>query len=95
MVALAKHMSHLKSIITIFLLSPVCTFRGIENIQAGIGTQAGLVIRDLSIFVGGIFSAFIINWKLALVVFTLFPVLSLLGGLNLRVRTCCMSALDQ
>ena len=61
-------------------------YRGIENIQAGIGTQAGLLIQDISIFISGIVWAFFINWKLAFVVLTMLPVLSVAAGLNVRVR---------
>ena len=74
---------------TIVLLHVFVNFisihRGIENIQAGIGTQAGLLIRDVTIFLVGIVWAFFINWKLAFVVFTLLPVVSLFGGLSVSV----------
>ena len=56
-----------------------------ENIQAGIGTQAGVLINDITIFLFGIVWAFFINWKLAFVVFTLLPVVSVLGGLGVTV----------
>ena len=56
-----------------------------ENIQAGIGTQAGVLIKDITIFIVGIMWAFFINWKLAFVVFTLLPVVSVLGGLGVSV----------
>ena len=61
------------------------THRGIENIQAGIETQAGVLIKDVTIFLVGIVWAFFINWKLAFVVFTLLPIVSVLGGLNVSV----------
>ena len=60
-------------------------YRGIENIQAGIGDQAGLMIRDISTFVGGMLWAFLLNWKLAIVVSALLPLVSMLSGLNIKV----------
>lgn len=66
------------------LLYPAC--RGIENIQAGIGVQAGNFLKDITIFVIGIVWAFFISWKLALVLLTLFPIVSFLGGLSISVR---------
>ena len=63
----------------------VLVCRSIENIQAGIGIQAGNVIRDITTFLFGIVWAFFINWKLALVVLVLLPIVSTLGGLNILV----------
>ena len=64
--------------------------RGTENIQAGIGDQAGLMIRDVSTFLGGILWAFFINWKLALVVFALLPVVSVMSAFNVKVSGAFM-----
>ena len=59
--------------------------RSIENIQAGIGIQVGIMLSDVTVFITGIVWAFTINWKLALVVLTLFPVLTFLSGVNIVV----------
>ena len=63
----------------------ICSNRSIENIQAGIGTQAGNVIRDVTTFIVGIVWAFTINWKLSLVVLTLLPFVSILTGIHALV----------
>lgn len=63
----------------------VSFYRGIENIQSGIGIQAGNFLKDVTIFIVGIVWAFVINWKLALVLLTLFPIVSFLGGLSIMV----------
>ena len=69
------------------LLTKSCffTYRGVENIQAGIGDQAGLMIRDVSIFLGGLLWALFINWKLTIVMFSLLPLVSVLSALNIKV----------
>ena len=66
-----------------------CTYssahRGLENIQAGIGIQAGAIIRDVSTFLVGIVLAFFINWKLAAVSFAILPTNALAISLTFRV----------
>ena len=66
-----------------------CTYssahRGLENIQAGIGIQAGALIRDVSTFLVGIGLAFFINWKLAAVSFAILPTVALTVSLTFRV----------
>ena len=69
--------------------------RGIENIQAGIGTQTGVLIKDVTIFLVGIVWAFFINWKLAFVVFTLLPIVSVLGGLSVSVSVVIRMCVQQ
>ena len=71
------------------------THRGIENVQAGIGTQAGVLIKDVTIFLVGIVWAFFINWKLAFVVFTLLPIVSVLGGLCVHVSATIKMCVQQ
>ena len=60
--------------------------RSIENIQAGIGIQAGYLLRDVITFLFGIVWAFTISWKLTLAVLVLLPIVSVLGGLNISVQ---------
>ena len=59
---------------------------GVENIQAGIGTQAGILIKDIVTFLVGLTWAFAINWKLALTASALLPIMSFLGYINITVR---------
>ena len=72
-----------------------CLFcRGIDNIQNGIGPQVGLFIRGVAVLLGGTVWAFVISWKLALVVATMLPVIAALTALNIRVRlllTCTIN----
>lgn len=69
--------------------------RGIENIQSGIGPQAGNIIKDITTFLVGIVWAFTINWKLALVATTLLPIVSLLGSLHLLVLCLCIRSITK
>ena len=59
--------------------------RSLENIQAGIGIQAGGLIRDVSTFLVGIVWAFFINWKLAAVSIAILPTNALAISLTFRV----------
>ena len=61
---------------------------GVENIQAGIGTQAGILIKDVVTFIVGLMWAFFINWKLALTASALLPIMSFLAFINITVRFC-------
>ena len=70
---------------TLKLCFNVLILRSIDNIQEGIGIQAGNVLRDLTTFIFGIVLAFTISWKLALAVIALLPFLSLLAALNIAV----------
>ena len=60
--------------------------RGVENIQDGIGLQSCLLIKDVSIFVGGMALAFYIHWKLTLALMTVLPVSVTLGAIHIWVR---------
>ena len=52
----------------------------IEKIQSGIGDKAALFLQYCSTFITGFVIAFSRNWKLALVVATMLPLLSFLGA---------------
>ena len=67
------------------LLFVLLSNRSIENIEAGIGIQAGNMLRDVALFFIGIMWAFTINWKLALVVLSLLPVVSFFAGVHIVV----------
>ena len=60
-------------------------FSDIEKIQAGIGDKLAIFIMQFSTFLTGFVIAFIRNWKLALVVGTMLPLLSFLGAVTAKV----------
>ena len=58
----------------------------IEKIRSGIGDKAALFLQYFSTFIIGFVIAFALNWKLALVLSNMFPLLSFLGATVSRVR---------
>ena len=80
-----KYVKHLNVFANGFYLF-LKTCRSIENIQAGIGIQAGNMLREITTFLFGIVWAFTISWKLTLAVLVLLPIVSVLGGLNISVK---------
>lgn len=57
----------------------------IEKIQAGIGDKLALFLQALSTFIAGFVIGYIINWKLALVVSVMLPLLIGIAALVAKV----------
>ena len=60
-------------------------YSDMEKIQAGLGEKLGLFLQYMTTFVAGYIIAFIADWRLALVMSTLLPVLAIIAGTNARV----------
>ena len=60
-------------------------FSDIEKIQAGIGDKLAIFIMQFATFLSGFVIAFIRNWKLALVVGIMLPLLSFLAAITAKV----------
>lgn len=56
-----------------------------EKIQAGIGDKVSLFLNYFSTFVGGFVVAFFFNWKMALVVGVMLPLLAFMAGVIAKV----------
>ena len=63
----------------------------VEKIQAGIGDKVSLFLNYFSTFVSGFLIAYTINWKMALVVSVILPLLSFIAALFAKVRSPSMS----
>jgi len=59
----------------------------INKIEEGIGDKIGAFLQWMSTFVCGFIIAFIHGWKLALVILSVVPVISLLGAVMMKVLT--------
>ena len=58
----------------------------IEKIQSGIGDKVALFLQYFSTFVTGFIIGYVTNWKLALVVSVMLPLLSLMAALIAKVK---------
>ena len=58
----------------------------IEKIQSGIGDKVALFLQYFSTFITGFVIGYATNWKLALVVSVMLPILSLMAGLIAKVK---------
>lgn len=58
----------------------------VEKIQSGIGDKVALFLQYFSTFIAGFAIGFIINWKMALVVSTMLPILTTMAFLSAKVR---------
>lgn len=56
-----------------------------EKIQAGIGDKASLFLNYFTTFIAGFVIAFVYNWKMALVVLCILPLLSITAALIAKV----------
>lgn len=56
-----------------------------EKIQAGIGDKVSLFLNYFTTFIAGFVIAFTINWKMALVVAVMLPLISLTAGIIAKV----------
>ena len=68
-----------------FVLLLLCS--DIEKIQSGIGDKVALFLQYFSTFVAGFVIGYVTNWKLALVVSVMLPILSLMAALIAKVKT--------
>lgn len=57
----------------------------IEKIQAGIGDKVQVFLTYFSTFLAGFVVGFVTNWKLALVVATMLPILAFFAGVIAKV----------
>ena len=58
----------------------------IEKIQAGIGDKVSLFLNYFTTFVAGFVIAFVFNWKMALVVSVMLPILTFMAAIIAKVR---------
>ena len=58
----------------------------IEKIQSGIGDKVALFLQYFSTFVAGFIIGYATNWKLALVVSVMLPILSAMAALIAKVK---------
>ena len=65
-----------------FLFLPVSD---IEKIQSGIGDKVALFLQYFSTFIAGFVIGYATNWKLALVVSVMLPILSVMAGIIAKV----------
>ena len=56
-----------------------------ENIQSGIGDKVAIFLQHFTTFISGSVVGFVYNWKLALVVYTVLPIISVLGVVLTKV----------
>ena len=63
----------------------MCVCSDIEKIQAGIGDKMVVFLQNVSTFLTGYIFAFSINWKLALVVSAVLPVIAFLTYVYVKV----------
>ena len=63
---------------------PLCS--DIERIQAGIGDKVAVFLQYFSTFLAGYTVAFAFNWKLALVVASVLPVIAFLSAIIAKVK---------
>jgi ABC-type multidrug transport system fused ATPase/permease subunit len=59
----------------------------VEKIQSGIGDKVSLFLQYFSTFLAGFVIGYITNWKLALVVSVMLPLLSLMAALIAKVKS--------
>ena len=57
----------------------------IEKIQAGIGDKFSYVIKVMAVFLGGFIIAYTANWKVALVMSTMIPLVYVEGRIIFKV----------
>ena len=60
----------------------------IEKIQSGIGDKLALFIQYITTFLAGFVIAFAINWKMALVVSVMLPLLTVMAFMIAKVGLC-------
>lgn len=60
-------------------------YSDIEKVQAGIGDKISVFIRSLSTFIAGFVIGFVTNWKLALVISAMLPVLAFMAAIIAKV----------
>jgi len=60
-------------------------YSDVEKVQAGIGDRVAVLFQNTSTFCCGFTVAFIVNWKLALVVLSVMPLMMLAVALLTRV----------
>ncbi len=59
----------------------------IEKIQAGIGDKIALFIQYMTTFLAGFVIAYVLSWKMALVVSVMLPLLTFTAFTIARVRS--------
>ena len=62
-------------------------FSDIEKIQAGIGDKISVFIQSITTFIAGYVIGYITNWKLALVISVMLPMLSFMAVIVAKVWT--------
>ena len=61
------------------------SFSDIEKVQAGIGDKISIFIRSITTFIAGFVIGFITNWKLALVISVMLPVIAFMTAISAKV----------
>lgn len=63
------------------------SYSDVEKIQAGIGDKVSLFLNYFSTFIAGFVIAFSFNWKMALVVAVMLPILAFMAGTIAKVTS--------
>ncbi len=63
------------------------SYSDIEKIQAGIGDKIALFLQYMSTFVSGFVIAYVLSWKMALVVSIMLPLLTFTAFMIAKVRS--------
>ena len=66
-------------------------FRDLQQIQSGIGDKIGTTLQAATTLVGGFIVAFVVGWKLALVMLAVCPLIVLAGALTGKVMASLTS----
>ena len=69
----------------------LCLSRDLQQIQSGIGDKIGTTLQAATTLVGGFIVAFVVGWKLALVMLAVCPLIVLAGALTGKVMASLTS----
>ena len=76
--------THYVSVSRVHSLCVTCS--DVEKIQSGIGDKVALFLQYSSTFIAGFVIGYATNWKLALVVSVMLPILSIMAALIAKVH---------
>ena len=61
------------------------SYSDVEKIQSGIGDKVAIFLQSFTTFIASFVIAFVFNWKLALAVSVVLPILAMMGTLLTKV----------
>ena len=67
-------------------LLPHYMYSDVEKIQSGIGDKVALFLQYFTQFLAGFIIGYVTNWRLALVVSVMLPILSVMAALIAKVN---------